>query len=126
MYDKSGKLIDRREMLKIKLKSLADEARIIRQQEHAASRNENWIMEKTGQGIRESLQTELHHHRIFVVRKAARDTHIAYGLIRGKTWQQMEPTAKTHPDWDAVEKMVKKYGPHGMEVVRPEPLKAAA
>lgn len=126
MYDKLGNLIDRREMLKIKLKSLADEARIIRQQERAALRNENWMRKEGDPAQYPILSEELRLHRIGVVRKAARDTHIAYGLIRGKTWQQMEPTAKTHPDWDAVEKMVKKYGSRGMEVVRPEPLKAAA
>lgn len=96
MYDQNGKIHDRREMLKIKLKSLAAEAKIIRKEER-----------KT----RGTLREELYRHRIDVVRVVARDTHIAYGIIRGKTIDQMEPTRKSEPNWDAIEKMVKKYGP---------------
>lgn len=125
MYDKQGNIIDRREMLKIKLKSLAAEARIIRQQERAALRNENWMRKEGDPAQYPILSEELHAHRTKVVRKVARDTHIAYGLIRGKAWEQMEPNSKSQPDWDAVEKMVKKYGPRNMAVHRPE-LKNAA
>lgn len=89
-------IIDRREMLRIKLKSLAEEARIIRKEEHRS-----W-----GQ-----LRNELHLHRVGIVRKTARDTHIAYGLLKGRTIEQIEHGAKTEPDWDAINKMLKKYGP---------------
>lgn len=76
MYDNEQKLVDRREMLRIKLKSLAEESRIIRKEE------------KRTFG---PLRNELHNHRINVVRRAARETHIAYGLIRGLTLEQIEP-----------------------------------
>lgn len=108
MYDINKQIIDRREMLRVKLKSLAEEARIIRREE---------------QKITGRLRDELHLHRVNEVRKASRDTHIAYGLIRGKTIDQMEPKRYTEPDWAAIEKMVKKYGPkQGVSL----PLKMAA
>lgn len=94
MY-KNDKLIDRREMLKIKIKSLAEEAKIIRKEER-----------KTKGQLRE----ELYRHRIDVVRAVSRDSLIAYGLIRGKTMDQIEPNRKSEPNWDAIDKMLKKYG----------------
>ena len=103
MYDKDKNIIDRREMLRVKLKSLAAEARIIRREE---------------QRTFGALRDELHRHRVDIVRKVARDTHIAYGLIRGKTIDQMEPTRKFDPDWDAVNKMVAKYGPKKLTVAK--------
>lgn len=96
MYDKTGKIVDRREMLRVKLKSLAAEAKIIRREE------------KRSHG---ALREELYRHRIDVVRAVSRNTHIAYGLIKGRTLDQMEPTRKSEPDWDAVAKMISKYGP---------------
>lgn len=105
MCYKNGKFYDRREMLKVKLKSLAEEARIIRKEERKAP---------------PSIQNELYAHRIHVVRKAARATHIAYGIIRGRAWQDMEANAKPQeklyswdlPFFEDVQKMVRKYGNH--------------
>lgn len=103
MYDQNKTIVDRREMLRVKLKSLAEEARIIRREE-----------QRTFGALRE----ELHRHRVDIVRKVARDTHVAYGLIRGKTIDQIEPGRKSDPDWEAVEKMVKKYGSQQAVVLR--------
>lgn len=103
MYDQNKNIVDRREMLRVKLKSLAEEARIIRREE-----------QRTFGALRE----ELHRHRVDKVRKVARDTHVAYGLIRGKAIDQIEPGRKSDPDWEAVEKMVKKYGSQQAVVLR--------
>lgn len=104
MFDKATlQIIDRREMLRVKVKSLAVEAQIIRKEEQRA---------------RGQLRYELELHRKFVVRKAARHAHLAYGFIRGLTLEQMEPTRKTDPDWETVRKMLKKYGPRNF--VEPE------
>jgi hypothetical protein len=89
-------VVDRREMLKIKLKSLAAEARIIRLQEQRS-----W-------GV---LRESMHLHRVFQVRAAARQTHIAYGLIRGYSLARIEPKASRPYNVDAVQKMIKTYGP---------------
>lgn len=101
MYaDRLETILDRREMLKVKVKSLAAEARIIRREE---------------QRTHGPLRAELHWHRIFVVRRASREAGLAYGYVRGKTLEQMEPNAGkpgwVKPDEDAIGKMVKKYGP---------------
>lgn len=98
-------IVDRRELLKIKVKSLADEARTIRHQE------------KKTQGV---FRDELANHRRGVVRDAARHTQLAYGLIRGVDLRQMEANAGMislsgqawgQPDWAAIKKMIVKYGP---------------
>lgn len=102
MYAKDEKglytLVDRREMLKIKIKSLAAEARIIRKEE------------KKTFG---TLRNELHDHRVKDVRWVARHAHIAYGLIRGRAYERMEQKAKHEPNWKEVERLCKKYGPKG-------------
>lgn len=99
MYAEDRKtIVDRREMLRVKIKSLAEEARIIRREEHRSF------------GI---LREQLYLHRIGVVRRAAREAHIAYGLIRGRTFDQIEPARKTEPDWPAIRKLLTKYGPTG-------------
>lgn len=92
---------DRRKMLRIKFMSLAAEARIIRKEEKHTRNN--------------TLREELYLHRIKVVRKHARDTHIAYALLRGRTYAQVEPKAYTDPDWPSIVSMLKKYGPKGID-----------
>lgn len=95
MHTKDGTIIDRREMLKVKLKSLAAEARFIRKEElrsHGA------------------LREELYRHRIDVVRSEARHTHLAYGLIRGRTIGEIEGKSLRPYNKDRVDKMVLKYG----------------
>ena len=106
-YDKQYCAIqDRREMLRIKLKSLMEEARIIRKEER-----------RTFGAFRD----ELHLHRIMAVRQSARETHLAYGFIRGLKLEQMEATSHVPPSWEAIRKMIKKYGPKGF--VEPDCMK---
>ncbi len=73
-------------------------------------------------------------HRTGVVRSAARATHLAYGFIRGRTLEQMEPRRNVrlpaylaqHYDehlFAEVRKMLKKYGPVGF--LEPECMRAA-
>lgn len=95
MYSKDNKVVDRREMLKVKLKSLAAEAKIIR------------FEEKKTHGV---LRDELHLHRVWQVRSEARHTHIAYGLIKGLKLEQIEPKSFVPFDWARVNAMIKKYG----------------
>lgn len=88
-------MIYKRLFLKIKIKSLAAESRIIR-----------WEERRTNGVVRDELAS----HRMCVVRRASRHTHIAYGLIKGRTYDQIERTARTEPDWKEVKKMLTKYG----------------
>lgn len=106
-------IIDRREMLRVKLKSLAEEARIIRKEEQRTF----------GQ-----LQNELHLHRVNELRAEARATHIAYCLIKGRTLAQIEPIrykgwpiyvaeAADKKLFERVAAMIKKYGPANFDLV---------
>jgi hypothetical protein len=108
MLSKDGKLLlDRRELLRVKVKSLADEATIIRREE------------KRARGV---IRDELRWHRVTDLRIEARLSFIAYGLIRGRKLEQLEPRTRAEnalrkPQWDRVAAMLKKFGPPaGMEL----------
>lgn len=87
--------------LKIKLKHLAEEVRIIKREE-AKFKGPRW-----GQSwARVSLMV----HRLYTVRPEIRDAHLAYGYLKGKSLAQIESFSRTDPNWDNVLRMVKKYG----------------
>ena len=95
---------DERFALKIKIKSLAEEARIIRAAEDKLK----------GQGV-DNFQYpaegwKLYAHRIQVVRPEARATQLAYAYLRGVPYRKVEPISHAEPNWHRVEKMVEKYG----------------
>lgn len=87
---------DRREQLKVKIKSLAEEARIIRLEEKRAKNDR--------------ARYELYWHRIDIVRKASRNALVAYGFINGRDYSAIETNPKTEPNWKEVERLVTKYG----------------
>lgn len=91
---------DRRRFLKVKLKTLAAEARIIRREEQRTHDP--------------ALREALYLHRILKVRRAARNTHLAYGYLRGRSYTQLEASCAEAPDWADVKRMVKQYG--GLEL----------
>jgi hypothetical protein len=86
--------------LKVKIKSLTAEARIIRLEEGRS---------------RGALRASLRAHRQWDVRREQRATQLAYGYLRGRARVQIEPGAHTEPDWDRVKAMVKKYGAASLE-----------
>jgi hypothetical protein len=81
--------------LKVKVKSLAAEAAIIRLEE-CRSHGE--------------LRQQLRSHRQREVRSEQRATQLAYGYLRGKSRAMIEPGAKSEPDWVKVQRMCVKYG----------------
>lgn len=132
MYDKTGTIIDCREMLRVKFNSLMAEAGIIRKEENRLKYvkvpKKHRKMVPTQGGVaahipkRERrpvpcpmLLLELQQHRIKTVRYHARLTHLALGFIKGRSLLQMEnyPTKERmlmQGHWAAIEAMVKKYG----------------
>lgn len=82
--------------LKIKIKSLAEEARIIRAEE------KKW----PGQS---EIRTGLHLHRVGEVRRESRVALLAYGFLRGRARDRIEKSER-QPDWDRVQKLIEKYG----------------
>lgn len=82
--------------MKIKVKSLAAEAKIIRTHER----------QTTG-----AQRNSLAEHRRGTVRYEARHSLLAYGYLRGVPYRAMEKSSKTPFNVSKVEHMVKKYGP---------------
>ena len=101
MYGKNGSIVDKREMLRVKVKSLSEEARIIRREE---------------QKTRGTLRAQLAEHRRGVLRREARAAHLAYGFILGRSLREMEALRHTEPDWTKIERLCRAYGPPGFEV----------
>lgn len=90
--------MDQRIYLKIKLKSLAAEAKIIRAEE------KKYQDQSTKQG--------LYLHRVLNVRNESRATFIAYGYLRGRKYSQIEPHCRTKlspANIDRIKSLVKKY-----------------
>lgn len=126
--------------LKIKIKSLAAEATMIRQEErkqnpgHRARVRARRIISgqyrpREGESIandddaRRSRAARilkikpnmeafygLKDHRTNDVRSEARSSFLAYGFLRGRSYSQIEQTHHTAPDWKRVEQLVRKYG----------------
>ncbi len=72
--------------LKMKLLSLAAEARIIRREE------QHWPGEHP-------IRYGLHEHRILVVRREARSTCLTYDFLRSRPYRTLEATCHRQPDW---------------------------
>lgn len=87
--------------LKVKVKSLAAEAAIIRLEECRAHGE-----------LRDSLRA----HRQREVRVEQRASQLAYGYLRGRPRAVIEPGAKSEPDWTKVSSMVRRFGPPGVDV----------
>ena len=94
-----------RAYLKIKIKSLADEARSIRAEE----------LKHPGGDVR----TGLYLHRINVVRPEARAAQLAYAYLRNKRYRQIEATCQIAPNRKRILDLACKYGPNSdKEIVR--------
>lgn len=85
---------DHRTFLRVKIKSLAAEAAIIRHEERRKT----------------ALRNSLVYHRREVVRPAARSAHLAYGFICGKTYREIEPKNYSWPNCQDITRLVKQYG----------------
>lgn len=87
--------------LKIKIKSLAAEARIIRAEER------KWPGPS-------DVYTGLHRHRVIDVRRECRAGHLAYGFLRGRSYRALEAKCYEGPNWQRVTELVYKYGRTGL------------
>lgn len=99
-------IMDTKRFLKVKIKSLAEEARIIRLEERRAK----------ARGDYETL-TSLYLHRTKDVRNEARATQLAYGFLKGRTRSEIESPSETfylsygeHELKARTGAIVKKYG----------------
>jgi hypothetical protein len=104
--------------LKIKIKSLAQEARIIRREERRALRTGRWAKaheELDDQKSHYALYESLHGHRTMDLRGEARASLIAYAFMRGKplidTWDKTRP----RPPYHQAALIVKRFDPASFE-----------
>jgi hypothetical protein len=81
--------------LRVKIKALAAEAAIIRQE---------------AQRVRGLVRWGLNHHRTTVVRKAARESLLAYSMLRGVSYSSVERNCRAEPDWSAVAAAARRFG----------------
>ncbi|MHA1952145.1 MAG: hypothetical protein ACW987_20060 [Candidatus Thorarchaeota archaeon] len=82
--------------LKVKIKSLAEESRIIRREEKKAET---------------ALRNRLHEHRTYDVRRESRAALLAYGYLRGKPLSVVERGAERCFDIDRrAHSIVRKFG----------------
>lgn len=94
--------MDKRVYLKVKIKSLANEARIIRQEERKCKDTD--------------LRNGLTNHRKNEVRREARSTLIAYGFMNGKKFYEIERMTVPSRNilriiaLDKAKSMIKRYG----------------
>ena len=116
--------------LKVKIKSLATEATIIRKEEHSAKAQYRYLKDKQGleKQYDEAVSTfwGLRSHRTIDVRNEARAAQLAYAFVRGKPfkfveantevgyWSSHHKVAIIHEDmkWllDRVSRLATKYG----------------
>ena len=81
--------------LKIKIKSLVDEARSIRKEANSQSGMVKW---------------RLNQHRTEVVRPHARKNLLAYGIINGVSYCAMEKKCNEPPNFQGVAAIAKRFG----------------
>ena len=90
MDSKQPVIPDRRLELKVKIKSLADEARTIRREQ--SKLKADGPLKRFSE--REGQHTRLHLHRTVSIRDEQRASLLAYAFIRGRAYRTMEPTTR--------------------------------
>lgn len=115
------KKYDRRLFLKIKLKNLVDEARMIQGHENRLKVFVQWNKDRPDVADISHAETLIHQmaaHRRTDIRDETRATLLAYGFIRGRKYEQIErpgyePTHVVKKRIERVAKMVHKYSTMG-------------
>ena len=87
--------------LKVKVKTLAAESRIIRKEARKTSGMVKWAM---------------NDHRKGIVRRHSRTNLLAYGFLRGLPYEAMESKCKEKPNFEEVSKVMKRFGGDEKEI----------
>ena len=96
-----------RAKLRVKIKSLAVEAKIIRREEHKSLRTAAFN-KRTGVPSdntwfgHDAAPRELYLHRVINVREEARASLLAYAFLRGKPYKHVEPNSRKGFDFNKV------------------------
>lgn len=109
-------------MLKVKIKSLAEEARIIRLEEHRACGRR--VAPGEVKGRDDWKRTELYFHRVKDVRAEQRHSLLAYAFLRGRSYASCEGVRTRQwweePNLERVAELVRKFGPVNPSVTKAE------
>ena len=92
--------------LKIKLKTLTAETKIIRAEERKALQNPKQFKDSGYNPMFEGLRD----HRLSVVKTYSRSNHLAYGFLLDHKYQEMERYCKEEPNFTEVQKIVVAFG----------------
>jgi hypothetical protein len=92
--------------LKMKIKSLTEEARIIRCEEKKYTKSGSF-KDHPFHGV---INFGLHDHRVREVRSALRNSYLAYAYIRGRKRVSVEHKCYSDPDYGSIARMAYKYG----------------
>ena len=106
----------RNKALKVKVKTLAAEAKIIRKEELKLTYHRRNATEDAHREEFDMFRNSLVHHRTKTLRTESRSSQVAYGFLNGYSYASIEEKAKSHPDWDSVERMVIKFRDPGIDV----------
>lgn len=87
---------NRIKQLKVKIKSLAAESRIIRLESNRSKDP--------------TTKCDLNNHRVGIVRTEARYSQLAYGFLRGLKYSQLESKTNNPVNFTKVENLVKRFG----------------
>lgn len=82
--------------LRVKIKSLAEEARIIRREERGCGDSRSRCRDQERAARIEQTRCSLREHRTGVVRLESRYSQLAYALLRGRTFRETEPSSLAH------------------------------
>lgn len=99
--------------LKIKIKSLAAEAAIIRQEENRCRRSQAYAKAHDNEADKEQwglTRFGLASHRRFEVRPESRHAGLAYGFLKGRSYAQMEVWCHEAPDFERIAKLAERFG----------------
>lgn len=98
--------------LSIKIKSLAAEAVLIRVDENKYRQRHKSDADQQSERSRQARAAwlGLKQHRRWDVRREARAALLAFGLIKGMPYRNIEAKCWEEPDWRRVAAIVRKYG----------------
>lgn len=112
---------DRRRELRVKIKSLAAEATIIRKEELRVRDAMTRVAGKP-EAVAQMASSfaSLRSHRVSDVRRESRYALLCYAILRGKPWERVEPRPKAgglptgqEVDVEKLTGLLKRFGPSG-------------
>lgn len=96
--------------LQVKCVSLGDEIRYIHKKEHQAKAQYRWARKHNKPGQEQRKFWELREHRVWLS-EMVRNAFVAYAFLRGKSYDEVEGSSRSHPNWDTVRNNIVKF--HG-------------